>query len=95
MRFAVFCLLVPLLSISLFASLGWAQSDTVKTSASYNIAKIDPTDAEYPGGRGTDEMVVYTMEYPRTTTGTNEWGIEAVVQDSVIVSVGGNNSPIN
>lgn len=42
--------------------------------------------------RGADQLVVFTPG--RETTGTNAWGIEAVVRDGVIVAVGGNDNPI-
>lgn len=45
-------------------------------------------------GRSTDEMIVYRPAPGRTRTLTNQWGIEAVVVDGRVVSVGGNNQAI-
>jgi len=59
----------------------------------YNYNKIDPKSGEFPGGRGWDEMVIYTPAYGKQT-GTNEWGAEAVIRNSVVISSGGNNSEI-
>lgn len=42
--------------------------------------------------RDTDNMIIYTKR--GSTTGTNEWGYEAVVSEGVVVSVGGNNSTV-
>jgi len=55
--------------------------------------KVDPIDREFPGGRGTDQLIVYTPAFGETT-GTNKYGLEAVVVDGFIRSVGGNNSRI-
>ncbi|MBE3576312.1 MAG: family 10 glycosylhydrolase [Limnochordales bacterium] len=44
--------------------------------------------------RGTDELIIYRPAPGRTRTLTNQWGIEAVVVDGRIVSVGGNNQAI-
>lgn len=44
--------------------------------------------------RGTDMLIVYTPGPGRTTTGTNQWGYEVVVEDGYVVQVGGNNSSI-
>ena len=43
--------------------------------------------------RGAGYLVQYTPEHG-DTTGTNEYGYEVIVEDGIIVSKGGNNSPI-
>jgi lysophospholipase L1-like esterase len=60
------------------------------------IDAISPAaQAEFAGGRGTDQLIVYTPEYPHPTTRTNEWGSEVTVIDGVVTGpTGGNNSPI-
>jgi uncharacterized lipoprotein YddW (UPF0748 family) len=59
------------------------------------IAATNPAGTLFPGGRGEDQLVVYTDSYGKSTTGTNEYGVEAIANaDHVVTSVGGNNSPI-
>ncbi len=47
----------------------------------------------YPGYRGTNQLVIYTRAFGRTT-GTNEFGKEAVVEDGVVTKLTGANSTI-
>jgi uncharacterized lipoprotein YddW (UPF0748 family) len=53
---------------------------------------------EFPGGRGANQLIAYTDAYGQDTTGTNQYGTEAVATaDGAgyrVVSVGGNNSTI-
>ncbi|MBW7887768.1 MAG: family 10 glycosylhydrolase [Bacteroidetes bacterium] len=66
------------------------------TSASFPITATDPQNfRDYPGGRGENQLIVYTPAYGKKSTGTNQWGLEAVVRENCIVAVGGNNSPIH
>ena len=60
---------------------------------SVKIDKINPTDSEYPSGRGPNQLVVYTPQFG-DSTGTNKYGLEAVVRKGIVNKVGGNNSPI-
>lgn len=49
---------------------------------------------DFDTSRGEGALIIYTPTYG-ATTGTNEWGIEAVVgSDNKVISVGGNNSAI-
>lgn len=57
------------------------------------VDEINPTGRQYPGGRGADQLIVYTPEYG-TRTGTNEYGVEALVVQDVVVRMGGNDSEI-
>ena len=50
------------------------------------------TITKFNGTRVTDALVIYT--YKGTSTGTNTYGIEAVVEDGRVVSVGGNNNTV-
>lgn len=43
--------------------------------------------------RGENKLIIYTSE-KGATTGTNEWGCEAVVEDGIVISVGGNDNAI-
>jgi uncharacterized lipoprotein YddW (UPF0748 family) len=69
---------------------------TVHSSAqSYLISGKDPKNfRDYPGGRGEDQLIIYTSDYGEQSTGTNQWGIEATVKDNIVIKIGGNNSPI-
>lgn len=63
--------------------------------ASYPVTAKDPKNArDYPGGRGEHQLIIYTPAYGRRTTGTNQWGVEATVRNDVVVSFGGNDSPL-
>jgi hypothetical protein len=64
-----------------------------ETTSTYGIDKVNPTDRTFPGGRGADEMVLYTPEFG-DRTGTNQWGSEAVVKDGMAIAVGQNDSLI-
>lgn len=49
----------------------------------------------FDGFRGGDQLIVYSPDYGKDTTGTNAWGFEVIVDENDrIISVGGNNSPI-
>ncbi len=56
---------------------------------------VDKTNPPYApnGGRGADQLIVYTPEYGPNTY-TNPWGVEAVVENGMVVKAGGNDSPI-
>ena len=59
------------------------------------VDAIDPIEKSiYPGARGPEQLIIYTPKYGKPSTGTNEWGNEAVVQNGVVTKIGGNNSPI-
>jgi uncharacterized lipoprotein YddW (UPF0748 family) len=60
---------------------------------SAQIDKINPSDKTFPGGRGEEELVLYTPDFGQRT-GTNEWGAEATVVDGVVTQAGDNNSLI-
>lgn len=62
--------------------------------ASIRIDAVDPTaglnfkGSFYPGGRGNNQLVVYTPS-SGIRTGTNEFGAEAIVVDNTIVQLSG------
>ncbi|MBN1475210.1 family 10 glycosylhydrolase [Candidatus Sumerlaeota bacterium] len=61
----------------------------------HRLDAIDPTEeSEFPGGRGRDQLILYTPEYGQLNTGTNELGSEAVVIDGLVANFGGNDSEI-
>lgn len=68
---------------------------TSMASRRYMINKTDPRlEGAYPGNRGPDEMVIYTPASGRPTTKTNEWGIEAIVENNRVTKINQGNSPI-
>ncbi len=57
------------------------------------ISRTNPHGGKFPGGRDANELVLYTPAHgPRT--GTNQYGIEAVVRGGIVTSCEGNNSRI-
>lgn len=73
--------------------------EVIYTSSQYHINKFDPTSktnkegVNMPGSRGTNQLVIYTSAYG-TSTGTNEYGYEAIVVGNTVVELSGANSPI-
>ena len=65
------------------------------TSREDNPAGWDEVNHQpFLGYRGADQLIIYDSGYGKST-GTNEWGYEAVVnRDHKIISAGGNNSAI-
>ncbi len=47
----------------------------------------------YPGGRGTNQLVIYKKDYGKYTL-TNEYGTEAIVEGDTVVKLSGANSQI-
>jgi len=69
-----------------------AEEPSIST-AEATIDKTDPSDREHPGGRGANQLILYTPASGERT-GTNEWGTEATVIGGIVRTVGGNNSAI-
>ncbi len=67
--------------------------DPFHREVSYTYDAVNPDTNEFPGGRGTNEMILYTPEYGETT-GTNEYGVEAIIRDERIYSIGENDNVI-
>lgn len=86
--------LILVLLISCLLSCSPTQySSPVISSHELKISQIDPQDPTFPGGRGGDELVLYTPEFGNKT-GTNIYGIEAVIENGIVTSVGGNDQVI-
>lgn len=81
--------------MSLFFSVSLISEETKNNeSVSKTIAdRLNPTESDFPSGRATDQIVIYTPEF-RERTGTNQWGIEATIVDGVVTKMGGNDSVI-
>lgn len=71
----------------------------ILSQSSYKINAIDPTAGSnftgsfYPGGRGANQLVIYTQKNG-LRTGTNEFGAEAIVVDNTVVQISGADSII-
>lgn len=61
----------------------------------HHVDAIDPPrEGEYGGSRGPDQLIVYTPAYGHATTGTNEWGFEAIVVDGRVAETNRGDSAI-
>lgn len=81
-------ILLPILF--LFSVLAAQQQET-----SYHLTAVDPKNTrDYPGGRGEHQLIIYTADYGKPSTGTNQWGVEATVKDDIVIRIGGNDSPL-
>ena len=70
----------------------------ILNQASYKIAAINPTlnkniNNYYPGGRGSNQMIIYN-DKNGLRTGTNEFGAEAIVINNTVVQISGADSII-
>ncbi len=71
-------------------------NDRILSESSRKINAIYPLDKatnSFPGYRGTNQLVIYLRDFGKTT-GTNEFGKEAVVVDNTVVALTGANSNI-
>ena len=84
---AAFLLMVPAVRAAA------KQQPIEKPETTLKIDKTNPTSREFPGGRGSDQLIIYTPEFGRRT-GTNGYGSEAVVRAGTVVDCEGNNSVI-
>ncbi len=59
------------------------------------LSAVNPAEPfVYPGGRGPDQLIVYTPEYHNTSTRTNEWGQEVLVRKGKVIEFPGNDTLI-
>lgn len=69
--------------------------DATDPTAATHPAGVDPGSGQcFPGCRGAEQLIVYTPDYGRATTGTNDYGYEVTVIDGRVVSRGGGNRTI-
>lgn len=74
---------------------GLAQRWMKTFSAERTATKVNPpVGGPFGGGRGENELIVYTPEYGSPTTGTNAWGTEAIVRNGVVGEANPSNSAI-
>lgn len=57
------------------------------------LSAVNPENIDFGGGRGSNQLIAYTPSFGQRTK-TNGWGVEAVVKNGQVISVGGNNSTI-
>lgn len=53
----------------------------------HTIDKVNPKEHAFPGGRGEHQLIWYDSNYHEDSTGTNEWGIEAVIVNGKVISI--------
>lgn len=78
-----------------FETLKLNPSETVFSQNTKYVNLIDPaySSGYYPGGRGPNQLVIYTPSYG-VHTGTNEFGTEAIVEGNIVTSISGADSAI-
>lgn len=94
--------LLPLIAFaesSVFDKYETDTSDKILNQSTYKINAIDPTLTNnwsagmYPGLRGANQLVIYTSNYG-ISTGTNEYGGEAIIKGNRVVELSGADSLI-
>jgi hypothetical protein len=81
--------------IGVICILGMALMAPLLPAQAHRVDAVNPSpEGEFPGGRGRNQMVIYTPEFHRPNTGTNVLGSEALVVDGVVTRLGANNSEI-
>lgn len=91
--------LYSLASESVFDKYETNTSDKILNQSTYKINAIDPTITNnwsagmYPGLRGANQLIIYTSNYG-ISTGTNEYGGEAIVKGNRVVELSGADSLI-
>ena len=78
-----------------FSPITFSGTEVIFKQVSTKISSIDPLLASnhFPGGRGSNQLVIYTPNYG-IHTGTNEFGAEAIVEDNIVTSISGADSTI-
>jgi uncharacterized lipoprotein YddW (UPF0748 family) len=88
-KLSIVIIIMLLFSVFLFSEESKTDKQVFKTTAD----RLNPTEKDYPGGRATDMIVIYTPEFGERT-GTNQWGVEATIVNGIVTKVGGNDSEI-
>ena len=74
-----------------------SENEVIFTTSARGYSVINPSAANnlkgltFPGGRGANQLVIYTPEFGDRTN-TNEFGTEAIVQDGIVTVLSGANS---
>lgn len=82
-------------TLKAFSPLTFSGNEVIFRQASTRVTSIDPLlkSTLYPGGRGPDQLIIYTPAYG-SHTGTNEYGTEAIVENNIVTSISGADSTI-
>ncbi len=89
--------IILLIGTQSFAQFEPQNGEVIFSSSQIPISVTDPTirnnaqGSSYPGGRGANQLVIYTPAFGERTN-TNEFGTEAVVQNNIITLISGANS---
>ncbi len=85
----------PQVLIPAFEPLQLNPSETIYKQVTTRFNTLDPAYSAgyYPGGRGPNQLIIYTKNFG-LHTGTNEFGTEAIVQDNTVTSLSGADSVI-
>lgn len=81
----------------IYTPIKFSRNEVVFSDSSLNINAIDPTPQNnsigsiFPGGRGPNQLVIYTSKFGDRTN-TNEYGTEAIVQGNTVTMISGANS---
>ena len=77
-----------------FKSLVLNDNEVIYSQVTTRYDSIDPSaNLSFPGGRGTNKLVIYTPSYGFHTS-TNEFGTEAIIEDNIVTSLSGADSSI-
>ena len=82
-------------TLKAFSPLTFSGNEVIFRQASTRVTSIDPLlkSTLYPGGRGPNQLIIYTPAYG-AHTGTNEYGTEAIVENNIVTSISGADSTI-
>lgn len=82
-------------SLKAFSPLSFNAAEVVFKQNSTKFTTIDPASTVnlFPGGRGSNQLIIYTPTYG-IHTGTNEFGTEAIVEDNIVTAISGADSVI-
>ncbi len=81
----------------IYTPVKFSRNEVIFSNSSLPINVIDPNPKNnlygsiFPGGRGSNQLVIYTPEFGDRTN-TNEYGTEAIVQKNTITMLSGANS---
>lgn len=82
---------------NIYSPIKFARNEVTFSNSAISIDAIDPTPQNnasgsiFPGGRGANQLIVYTSSFGDRTN-TNEYGTEAIVQNNIVTMVSGANS---
>lgn len=86
---------VPEFQLEAFSPIVLKPNEVIFRQNSVRIDSIDPSFSAsiYPGGRGANKLIIYTPKFG-LHTGTNEFGTEAIIENSTVTALSGADSTI-